>query len=160
MALRPYDPDRDRGDLWALKRAFERELGAGAAGKRAAYEAKLTEDYRGRYLDWAGRCVDDSPGCVTVAPSDDGLDGYVFVLPENLSLIWDAAVLNEIYVEPSRRGTGVADDLLEAALAVAREQSLPMDRIVLDVSPSNDRAGAFYERHGFEPWGELVARAL
>jgi ribosomal protein S18 acetylase RimI-like enzyme len=32
--------------------------------------------------------------------------------------------------------------------------------MVLDVDPNNDRAKAFYERHGFEPWGEMVARSL
>jgi ribosomal protein S18 acetylase RimI-like enzyme len=75
-------------------------------------------------------------------------------------MVWDAAVLNEIYVAGPRRGTGVADELMEAALAVARGQELPMERIVLDVDRDNERARAFYERYGFEPWGEMVAREL
>lgn len=51
MATRPYEPGGDREELWALKRAFERELGGeGDDGRRAAYEAKLTEGYRARYL--------------------------------------------------------------------------------------------------------------
>lgn len=161
MDPRPYDPARDRSGLWALKQAFERELGGGSdEAKHAVYEAKLTGSYRDRYLEWVDRCVDESPSCVAVLPGDDDLVGYVFVLPESLALIWDAAVLNEIYVEPAYRGTGLADALLSRALAVARQQSLPIDRIVLDVAPSNRRAGAFYERHGFEPWGDLVARPL
>jgi len=53
-----------------------------------------------------------------------------------------------------------ADALLAAALSVAREQALPLDRIVLDVDRENDRAQAFYERWGFEHWGEMVAREL
>jgi ribosomal protein S18 acetylase RimI-like enzyme len=77
-----------------------------------------------------------------------------------MAMIWDAAVLNELFVRPAHRGTGVADDLLEAALDVARGQDLPLDRIVLDVDPSNERARAFYERFGFAPWGEMVAREL
>lgn len=161
MDRRPYDPGRDRPGLWSLKWAFERELGAGGDdGKQAAYEAKLTDAYRERYLAWVDRCAAESPACLPVAAGADGLVGYAFLLPESLALIWDAAVLNELYVAPDHRGTGLADDLLEAALATARDQSLPMDRLVLDVAPTNERARAFYGRHGFEPWGELVAREL
>jgi RimJ/RimL family protein N-acetyltransferase len=60
----------------------------------------------------------------------------------------------------SHRGTDVADDLIEAALDFARDQDLPLDRIVLDVDPDNERAAAFYDRWRFEPWGEVVARPL
>ncbi len=168
MHCRPYDPDADRAGLWRAKRAFERELAAATGGeaKRAAYEAKLTDAYRERYLDWVDRCVAESAECVTVAADGEGepgrspVAGYAFVLPESLALVWDAAVLNELYVAPDRRGTGLADDLLEAALSAARAQDLPLDRLVLDVDPANRRARAFYARHGFEPWGELVAREL
>ena len=161
MDLRPYDASTDRDDLWSLKRAFERELGAGTGSpdKREAYEGKLTPDYRQRYLDWVDRCIDEDPAAITVA-GQDGLVGYVFVLPESLAMIWDAAVLNEIYVSPAHRGTTLADELMEAAVEVARTQSLPLDRLVLDVDPANDRAAAFYRRHGFTSWGEMVARDL
>ncbi len=86
--------------------------------------------------------------------------GYVFVLPERLAFVWDAAVVNELYLAPGYRGTGVADDLLASAVDLARGQDLPLDRLLLDVDPANDRAAAFYERHGFEPWGGIVARPL
>ncbi|PSQ39825.1 GNAT family N-acetyltransferase [Halobacteriales archaeon QS_9_68_42] len=161
MTLRLYDPTADREDLWALKSAFERELGAtGGDEKATTYEGKLTDAYRERWLAWVDRCVADDARCVTVAEADGGLTGYVFVLPERLALVWDAAVVNELYVDPERRGTGVADDLLAAATELAREQDLPLDRLLLDVDPGNERAYAFYERYGFEPWGEIVARGL
>ena len=159
--LRPYDAETDRAALWALKRAFETELGAAGGDEKAtAYEKKLTDDYRERWLAWVDRCVAGDPRCVTVAERDDGLVGYVFLLPERLAFVWDAAVVNEFYVRPAARGTGLADDLLAAAIDVAREQDLPLDRLLLDVDPENDRARAFYDRHGFEPWGEIVAREL
>ncbi|MGQ3328109.1 GNAT family N-acetyltransferase [Halorubrum sp. FL23] len=166
--LRPYDPETDADALSELKVAFERGLGASTGGeeKAVAYEGKLTDDYRDRWLAWVDRCVDDDERCVTVAVDggdgarDGGLAGYVFVLPERLAMIWDAAVINEIYVAPEHRGTGVADELLDAAAALAADQDLPLDRIVLDVDPANERARAFYDRHGFEPWGEMVARSL
>ena len=91
---------------------------------------------------------------------EDALAGYAFVLPESHRFVWDAAVLNEIYVAPAHRGTGVADDLMDAGVAVARDQDLPLDRLVLDVDRENDRAKAFYDRHGFDHWGEMVAREL
>jgi GNAT superfamily N-acetyltransferase len=99
-------------------------------------------------------------GAATVERGGTELLGYAFVLPESLAYVWDAAVLNELYVVPAARGSGVADDLLDAALDQARGQSLPLDRLVLDVDPANDRARAFYDRRGFEPWGEMVALSL
>ena len=160
MDLRPYDPATDRAALWDLKAAFERDLAAGHDEKAERYDDKLTEGYRTRYLDWVDRCVADAPEAVVVAAADDGLAGYVFVLPERLAFVWDAAVVNELFVRPTHRGTGVADDLLDRAIAVAREQDLPLDRVLLDVDGDNERAQAFYRRHGFEPWGDLVARDL
>jgi len=174
--VRPYR-ESDADAFWALKRGFERGLGTetGDDGKATKYEAKLDDTYRHEYLDWVGRCVAENEQAVQVAEREGGerasdghgdaadrsdLVGYVFVLPASLSYIWDAAVLNEVYVAPAWRGTDVADSLLEAALSVAREQDLPMDRIVLDVDRENDRARAFYERWGFEHWGEMVAREL
>ena len=176
--VRPYDPDSDAEGLYRCKLAIERGLGEHTGGdeKAGVYEGKLTDGYRDRWLDWVGRCVDDDERCVTVAVEpaergeagggsvpadrDDDLVGYVFVLPERLAMIWDAAVINELYVAPEHRGTGVADDLMAAALDLARDQELPLDRAVLDVDPANERARAFYDRHGFDGWGEMVARPL
>ena len=175
IEVRPYDPERDARALWDLKRGFELGLGSGTGGddKQAQYEEKLTEAYGERYLDWVFWCAKHNPRCVTVAEvgSEDEtqsegendeptLAGYVFVLPQQLAMIWDAAVLNEIYVRPEHRGSGVADDLMAAAVAFAEDQDLPLDRLVLDVDRENDRAQTFYERHGFEHWGEMVARKL
>ncbi|MFC7098424.1 GNAT family N-acetyltransferase [Halobaculum marinum] len=167
--VRPYDSS-DADALWALKGGFETGLGDGTGGdeKAAKYEAKLTDEYRRRWLAWVGRCVDEQAATVTVAETagdgdgddDHDLAGYVFVLPESLSFVWDAAVLNEVYVRPAYRGTGVADALMDAALDTARAQDLPLDRMVLDVDRENDRAKAFYDRYGFEHWGEMVARDL
>jgi GNAT superfamily N-acetyltransferase len=173
MHVRAYEPV-DGSALWELKERFERELGAlGGEEKRTNYDGKLTAEYRERYVAWVDRCVECDPGCVLLAEGDDESDetntdgesatllaGYAFVLPEDLSLIWDAAVLNELYVREEGRGEGVADALLERAFDHARGQDLPLDRIVLDVDGGNDRAGAFYRRHGFSNWGEMVAREL
>lgn len=158
--LRAYRTGEDGGRLWPLKRAFERELGALDEAKADRYEGKLTDAYRERYLGWAERCVGEEPGCVTLAIADGEAVGYVFVLPESLAMVWDAAVLNELYVAPARRGTGLAAALVDRAREHARGQSLPLDRLVLDVDPDNERAAGFYDAYGFEPWGEMVAIEL
>ena len=157
--IRPYDPATDA--LWPLKRAFETGLGeSGGEAKAETYNAKLTDDYRERWLAWVDRCV-ESEECLFVAEREDsGLAGYCFLLPERLAFVWDAAVINEIYVEPEARGTGLADDLMTRAVEHARQQDLPLDRLVLDVDRDNERARAFYDRHGFTHWGEMVAREL
>lgn len=164
--VRPYDPGTDAEAFWELKRSFELGLGSGTGGEEKAevYESKLTPDYRTGYLEWVDRCIEEDERCVQVLVDDVGeeaeLLGYVFVLPATHGYIWDAAVVNEIYVRERARGTGDADDLMEAALDFARDQDLPLERVVLDVDRKNERAKAFYERHGFEHWGELVARDL
>ena len=171
--IRSYDTDTDRDALWELKRGFELGIGADTGGeeKGAVYEEKLTAEYRERWLAWVDRCVDEDPDSVLVAVdeaaaaenSENGegdVVGYAFVLPESLAFVWDAAILNEIFVAPDYRGTGVADALMNAAVESARAQDLPLDRMVLDVDRENDRAQAFYERYGFEHWGEMVARDL
>ncbi|PSP96537.1 GNAT family N-acetyltransferase [Halobacteriales archaeon QS_5_70_17] len=168
--VRPYDPTTDWSGLWTCKRAFERELAAGDGAKADRYEGKLTAEYRERYRAWVADCVDREPDCVVVCEGDGevpeaadapaGVVGYAFVLPADFAMIWDGAVLNELYLAPDLRGTGSADALIDAAVEHARGQELPLDRLLLDVGPDNERARAFYERHGFEPWGEMVARDL
>ncbi|WP_135303289.1 GNAT family N-acetyltransferase [Haloarcula amylovorans] len=162
--IRPYAAgDTDDADaLWNLKRAFELTLGSGTGDgeKEATYREKLDASYRQSYLAWVDRCVEEDGRTVRLAEHDGEVVGYVFVLPESLAHVWDAAVLNELFVAEAYRGTGVADELLEAALSLARSQSLPLDRLVLDVDPDNGRAAAFYDRWGFEPWGEMVAVEL
>lgn len=157
--VRPYER-RDAEGLWELKRAFELELGSKDDEKTAKYEGKLTEEYRERYLAWVTDCVERDPGCLLVAERDGNLAGYAFVLPDDFVFIWDAAVLNELYLAPEHRGTDTAAELVSAASAHARTQNPPLDRLVLDVDPANERARAFYQKAGFEPWAEMLARTL
>ncbi|MEF8776540.1 MAG: GNAT family N-acetyltransferase [Haloarculaceae archaeon] len=159
--------ESDAAELWELKRRFELDLGAGTeddgtggTDKATAYREKLDDDYRESYLAWVSRCQAEEGRSVQLAERDADLVGYVFVLPETLAHVWDAAVLNELYVDPDYRGGDIVDDLVAEALTVARAQDLPMDRIVLDVDRENDRARAVYDRWGFEHWGEMVARDL
>ncbi|OTE98577.1 GNAT family N-acetyltransferase, partial [Halorubrum sp. SD612] len=90
--IRSYDRERDAAGLYESKVAFERGLGenTGGDGKAAAYDGKLTEAYRERWLDWVDRCVADDPRCVTVAVESrtEETVGYAFVLPERMAVNW------------------------------------------------------------------------
>lgn len=159
--IRTYQPDCDSEILWKLKQKFERELGDATGGpeKMSQYEAKLDDAYRDRYLQWAADCV-AREDCIILAEVDNEVVGYAFVLPERFAMIWDAAVLNELFVISDQRGTVVGSSLMDTVIEIASAQELPLDRLVLDVDATNKRAKAFYERYGFEHWGEMVARQL
>ena len=58
-----------------------------------------------------------------------------------------AAWLDELYVVPEQRGSGIGTMLLEAARATARAGgALAMD---LEVEAGHERVSSLYERHGF-----------
>ena len=59
--------------------------------------------------------------------------------------------LERCYVHPDHHGSGVAGLLMTATLEAARETGAA--GIWLGVSEENDRANAFYARHGFEQVG-------
>lgn len=60
------------------------------------------------------------------------------------------AKLGRLCLSPAGRGTGISTELVDAAVAMARE-TFPDREIVLDAQlPLVD----FYSRHGFEPAGE------
>lgn len=66
----------------------------------------------------------------------------------------DALVL-AVYVIPEARGRGVVDALLDAALALARDE-LGARRMVLQVNELNLAARRVYERHGYVLTGESL----
>jgi GNAT superfamily N-acetyltransferase len=70
-----------------------------------------------------------------------------------ISFLWTlehggpAAWLDEVYVEPSRRGEGIGRKLVEAAMQVARESGcIALD---LEVDAGHEAAERLYERMGF-----------
>jgi ribosomal protein S18 acetylase RimI-like enzyme len=64
--------------------------------------------------------------------------------------------LASMWVEPSARGRGVADALVEAAVKWAEDQRA--DRVTLGVMQSNSRAIRLYLRHGFTRTDQPVTR--
>lgn len=89
-------------------------------------------------------------GTVTVLlPEPASVDDFGRVHPEKHSL------LVGVYVAPEHRGSGLLEELVEAARAWARTRGC--DAMLLDVHEDNARARAAYERLGFAPTGHVWA---
>ncbi|AUG76402.1 acetyltransferase [Kitasatospora sp. MMS16-BH015] len=89
---------------------------------------------------------------------DGGWDGSVSVLIERAGRPdvlgrpneFDQAHLVGVFVRPEQRGTGLARELFDAAVAFARELEEPaVERIRLFVHEKNTHAEAFYRKIGF-----------
>ena len=70
-----------------------------------------------------------------------------------ISFLWTlehggpAAWLDEVYVDPTRRGRGIGQQLIEAAMQVARDSGcIALD---LEVDAGHEAAERLYERMGF-----------
>jgi ribosomal-protein-alanine N-acetyltransferase len=63
----------------------------------------------------------------------------------------EAHILN-LCVDPSYQGLGLGSRLLGRMLDLARKRQV--ERVVLEVRPSNEQAMALYRRHGFSKVGE------
>ncbi|MFC7227081.1 GNAT family N-acetyltransferase [Salinirubellus salinus] len=87
---------------------------------------------------------------IWVAETEDGtLAGYACAsVTEAPPIFARGATLSvsELYVVPEHRSAGVADDLLDRASAWGDERDC--ERLGLSVNAENERARAFYERHG------------
>lgn len=70
----------------------------------------------------------------------------------------DRLVVGDLFVTEPHRGSGLADRLIARATADARDQGC--GELRLDVAVDNDRARAFYETQGFEPYREQLIRPV
>lgn len=111
---------------------------------------------------WRARAERPSqPGATAYAAVDRGTGRWLGAM--NAFVTTDRAVvmLVSVYITPVARGraAGVADLLLDAVVAWARER--PGARALrLEVHEDNPRARAYYARRGFEPTGRSVPYAL
>jgi len=103
--------------------------------------------------------VGDPGRAVLVAEQGGSMIGYAMLVhgepyDENARAVVrhrPTTELSKIYVLPDAHGSGVALDLLEAAVEVARD--IGAAGIWLGTNQQNVRAHRFYEKHGFEKVG-------
>ena len=79
-----------------------------------------------------------------VAYDDDGPVGHACLRELDGEL-----EIKRMYVVPSRRGSGIADELLAAMEQVARDEGAP--RVIIHTGDRQHAALKFYDRHGYTP---------
>ena len=102
----------------------------------AAYEAELAYPHSRAWLAEVGPAAAPVGYAMLTAPE----------LPEELVSPGDLE-LRRIYLLSRFHGAGAGRQLLQAAIASAREQGAP--HLLLGLHPENYRAMAFYRKHGF-----------
>ena len=137
--------------LRATPEDWERVRGIRLAALRDApdaFWAELEDEVPLSPQEWQERLANPQFAVflATVSGADVGLAGVGrgHAHPEDASL-------SMMWVAPPVRGSAVADRLVEAAIAWAREQGLP--RVRLWVNDVNTSAARLYARHGFTPTG-------
>jgi GNAT superfamily N-acetyltransferase len=110
------------------------------------HDVVLTEQVLQRATQ--GLIEDHALGRILTARLSGALVGVAVI-----SFLWTlehggpAAWLDEVYVEPSRRGEGIGRKLVEAAMQVARDSGcIALD---LEVDAGHEAAERLYERMGF-----------
>ena len=105
--------------------------------------------------------LDEEPtrGRAIVLESEGVVVGYAL-----LCAFWsnelggEICVIDEIYVKPPYRGNGIATWLVHKLLEHALPWFTDCVAVELEVTPSNDRARALYERLGFRAKKNAVLR--
>jgi GNAT superfamily N-acetyltransferase len=96
------------------------------------------------------RQIIESPktGRILILREGDGIAGMVNLLfTISTACGGKAAMLEDMIIHPSRRGDGLGNKLLQAAITLARCEGCL--RITLLTDRVNDSAIRFYQRHGF-----------
>lgn len=126
-----------------------------SGAEQAAYIAQHLSEaaFEGHLVDPARRlliAVDDEAEqavgysvLTTDEPTDPDVVAAIRIRP--------TVELSRMYVHPARHGTGLADRLMSATLEAARVTGAA--GVWLGVSVDNERANAFYARHGFAEVG-------
>lgn len=89
----------------------------------------------------------DSGYLCKVAQLEGEMVGYAVMMPA----VDDVQLLN-ISIAAEHQGKGLGSELLESMMALARE--LRMQRMLLEVRPSNAAALGLYRKHGFTEIGQ------
>ncbi|AGN02512.1 GCN5-like N-acetyltransferase [Salinarchaeum sp. Harcht-Bsk1] len=130
-------------DLVAKEVAFRREW--------------LREPDRGLWIAVEG--TPEDPDAIAEESAD--LAGFVAIERQTASPVFDRpdrVVVDDLYVRERHRGTGLARELVD--LGVAEADAHDCDEVTLEVDVDNDRAIAFYEKLGFEPYRQTMVLSV
>ena len=102
------------------------------------------------YASFLGKVIDSVDGCVIVAERDGVVVGYAYVALEPLSwkeLRAPAGFIHDVAVTEDARRSGVATELIEAAVAWLRDRGAP--RVILWSASSNEGSRRLFHKLGF-----------
>ncbi|WP_135533788.1 GNAT family N-acetyltransferase [Halostella pelagica] len=142
----------DDQDNVSIREAEHADLLAVVRIEKASFSKPWPYDAFARYLDAPGFLV------ATDRATDNGDDDTVIDTGEVIGFVVADFVPNhgrglghvkDLAVHPDRRGEGVGETLLTAALRTLAGQSA--ETVKLEVRETNDRARELYEKFGFEP---------
>jgi GNAT superfamily N-acetyltransferase len=116
-----------------------------------AFASTLEREHTRSLSSWTRWCTN---GATFLLEDARGGQGIACGVPHDTRP--DVAFLMSMWVDPAWRGTGAADDLVEAVLDWAGKTGY--GEILLHVGVHNVRAKRLYDRHGFAPTGGTLVR--
>ena len=140
-----------------------RRLGPGDEETLRAIRLEALEDdpeaFGSSYEREAARAIEDwqqwfTGGAAFIAEADGAPVGLAAGYRERSGA--PIVYLVSMWVRPSHRGTGAADELVRAVLAWAETEGV--EAVKLTVVGGNIRASKLYERHEFYPTGNTTVR--
>jgi ribosomal protein S18 acetylase RimI-like enzyme len=139
----------ERRDLEAVGRLGAMLMETHHAFDRQRFLAP-TADAASGYGWFLGRVLDDPEACVFVAEEGDRIAGYVYAALEPLSwkeLRGPAGFIHDVAVDEEARRSGVARQLMNAAIEWLREHGAP--RVILWTAAPNAGAQSLFRSAGF-----------
>jgi ribosomal protein S18 acetylase RimI-like enzyme len=107
-------------------------------------------DPEGGYAAFLATQLEDPDSLVLVAATPDAVVGYLFagIEPRSWKELRDrAGFIHDVLVDEASRRTGIADALIDAAIAWLRDRRVP--RVLLWTAAQNERAQRLFAKKGF-----------
>src|SRR3954447_13326780 len=100
-------------------------------------------------LERLNRLLDDPDVVLLIARVGDRIVGTTTVIVYTTPF-WIKARLDEVVVDESAHGKGLGEDLVKAALEVARKRGAQIAELQSGRTPAREAAHRLYERMGFQ----------
>lgn len=141
---------RIRADEWRELRELRLRALLDAPDAFTSTYEESAADPKDVWRDWAGGGAEGGEGFTAIAVGEDGWGGMAVGAPHHA--FPGEGGLFAMWVDPSVRGGGIAQRLVEEIIEWAR--TTPFPSIRLRVTTSNGAAIRLYERCGFVDTGE------
>lgn len=165
FTLRPYRSDDHNWVLQAQVALQEHE--------RAIHDPRLpltrlpAQPHTHEYLSMLWETLEKDQGIMLIAEDANGaclglIAGSIVEEPWPMETkdSWRFAYVRDIYIEPTARGSGLAQALIDALAAHFRKIAPDLSRLRINVLAANEIARGAYEKAGFIPYEIMYERKL